>query len=108
MDFTGEDFWVRIFTGPEFATWMRICVWGFLALWAWVFFSLSRGGFEDLFEVARSRYATPRERFDTLSKIPLRVMAHVAASAVGAGGFALGLFVQGAIIILIWREINGG
>ena len=89
-------------------TWIRICLWIFALSWAWIFMLLLRGGFRDMTEIMFSRYAKPRERFDTTVRLPLRTLALFLASVAGAFSFAFGLFFQGAVLIVIYQQVTAG
>ena len=105
--FWGGEFWTEVLGDPAIATWLRIVSWSFVLLWLWLIANLLRGGFNDLSEISRSRYATVRERWDARSRIPVRVIAIIAAGFAGAAGVMIGLFFQGAVVIFFWRQIFG-
>ena len=100
------EFWGDVFATPGLGVWMRIMA-GVFALFAvFVFTRLLKGGFNDLVEVARSPYATARERWSTRMRYPGRLLALMLAALFGAGGFALTVFIQGAVVLFIWTQIN--
>jgi hypothetical protein len=100
------DFWGEVFATPGLGVWMRIMGWVFALGALFIFTRLLRGGFHDLTEIARSRYATPRERWRARSQYLGRLALLAFASLVGAGGFALTLFIQGAVVLFIWTQVN--
>lgn len=94
--------------GQAMQTWIRIVQW----IWAlsvfWIGALLLRGGFIDLTEIARSRHATRAERWQARIKMPVRALALAGAALFGATSFALPLWFQGAVLIVIWRQVSGG
>lgn len=100
------EFWGDVFATPGLGVWMHIMGWVFALGAIFIFTRLLKGGFNDLAEIARSRYATPGERWRARSQYPGRIALLVFASLVGAGGFALTLFIQGAVVLFIWTQIN--
>ncbi|MGJ3230606.1 MAG: hypothetical protein ACFE0P_02290 [Oceanicaulis sp.] len=105
--FWGSDFWGEVLADPAIATWLRIIGWGFAFLWLWLIANLLRGGFNDLTEITASPYATARERWNASVQMPVRFVAIIAAAGVGAAGFAIGIFFQGAVAIFLWRQAFG-
>lgn len=105
--FQGDAFWSEVLSDPAVAIWIRIVGWSFALLWLWLIANLLRGGFDDLAEITASRYATARERWNSTVKMPVRFVAIILAAGVGAAGFAVGLFFQGAVVIFFWRQIFG-
>lgn len=100
------DFWGDVFSTPGLDVWIRIMAWVFALGAILVFTRLLKGGFNDLTEISRSPYATARERWDARVRYPGRLFALVLAALFGAGGFALTVFVQGAVVLFIWTQIN--
>lgn len=100
------QFWGEVFATPGFGVWMRIMGWVFALGALFIFTRLLKGGFNDLTEVARSRYATASERWRARSQYPGRVAALIAASIFGAAGFSLTVFIQGAVVLFIWNQVN--
>lgn len=101
-------FWGDVFQTPGLGVWMRIMAWVFVLGAVFVFTRLLQGGFSDLSEIARSPYATTREKLDARVRYPGRFALLVFAALVGAGGFALTLFVQGAVVLFIWTQVAAG
>lgn len=101
------EFWGDVFATPGLGVWLRIMGWVAALGAILVFMRLLNGGFTDLAEVARSPYATARERWDARMQYPGRLALLAFAAVVGAGGFALTVFVQGAVILFIWTQVSG-
>ena len=100
-------FWGEVFSTPGLRVWAAIMGWVFAFGALFVFTRLLRGGFSDLVEIARSPYATARERWDARARYPGRLAMMIFAAAVGAAGFALTVFIQGAVILFIWTQVAG-
>ena len=100
------EFWTQVLTDPGLRIWIRVCQWGFIAVWVWLFLLLVRGGYADITDITRCRYATAREKWDAHVTGVMRTVGYVIASGVGGASTAFGLFVQGAVLFLIWREIS--
>lgn len=102
------EFWGEVFTTPGLRTWLRIMIWVYVFTALFVFTRLLKGGFSDLSEIAVSRYATARERWDARFKYPGRFVLLVFASALGAAGFAITVFIQGAVALFFWNAFIAG
>ena len=100
--------WHAVMTAEGFSTWIRIMIWVGVACAFWVFAMLLRGGFDDMLEVIRSPYATAGERTRMMMRLPTRFVLLVIAALFGAASFAIPLFIQGAVILFIWRQATGG
>lgn len=100
--------WGDLFDGQAMQTWIRIVqwIWAFSILWIGAL--LFRGGFVDIDEIVRSRHATRAERWQARIRKPVRAIALVGASVFGATSFALPLWFQGAVVIVIWRQVSAG
>jgi hypothetical protein len=101
------EFWGEVFATPGLGVWMRIMAWVFALGALFVFTRLLRGGFNDLTEIARSRYATAGERWRARSQYPGRLALIAMAAMVGSAGFALTVFIQGAVVLFIWTQATG-
>lgn len=104
----GDFSWAELFEGEAMQTWIRIMqwVWAFGILWIGAL--LFRGGFIDLDEVAGSRRHSRAQRWQARVQKPVRALGLVAAAVFGATSFALPLWFQGAVLIVIWRQVSGG
>jgi hypothetical protein len=100
------EFWGDVFSTPGLGAWARIMSWAFVLCALLVFTRLLQGGFVDLTEIARSRYATARERWHVRMQYPGRFALIAFAALAGAGGFALTLFIQGAVVLFIWTQVR--
>ena len=100
------EFWGDVFATPGLGVWMRIMGWAFALGAIFIFARLLKGGFTDLSEIARSRYASPGERWRACSQYPGRLALLVFAALIGAGGFALTVFIQGAVVLFLWTQIR--
>ncbi|WP_306016440.1 hypothetical protein [Oceanicaulis sp. MMSF_3324] len=100
--------WNAVLTAEGVSTWIRITVWIGVACAFWVFAMLLRGGFDDMFDVIRSPYATAGERTRMMMRLPTRFILIVIAALAGAAGFAIPLFIQGAVVLFLWRQVTGG
>ena len=98
------QFFAQVMDTPGLPVWATIMSWGFVLGWIFVFVRLLQGGFRDLNEIAGSPYATARERWQARSAMPVRLVLLVFAAGLGAAGVAIGLFVQGAIVIFIYQQ----
>jgi len=96
----------ELLEGRAMQTWIRIMQWVWALSIFWIAALLLRGGFVDLLEAARSPRADRRARTDALFRIPVRFLALLAAAVFGATSFAIPLWLQGAVLIIIWREIS--
>lgn len=104
----GAEFdFAALLEGETMRTWIRIMQWAWALGLLYILARLMRGGFTDLSEIAASRYATRRERFDALARMPARAVALALAALFGATTTAFGVWFQGAILIVIWRQISG-
>jgi hypothetical protein len=90
---------------PGFALWLRIVSWIFVLGWIFIFTRLLQGGFRDIKEISASPYATPRERWQARFSMPGRLIGLLLASGFGAAGLAIGLLVQGGILIVLYQEV---
>ncbi|PWE17404.1 hypothetical protein DDZ18_06890 [Marinicauda salina] len=99
--------WGALFEGEAMRTWIRIMQWVWALGAIWIATLLLRNGFTDLDEIIRSRHATPLERLHARVRKPVRAAALLAAAVFGATSFALPLWFQGAIVILVWRQVGG-
>ncbi len=93
---------------PGLPVWIRIMSWAFVLGWIFTFTRMLRGGFDDITEISRSPYATARERWQARSSMPGRLIGLILASGVGTAGVAIGLFIQGSILIFIYQEVFAG
>jgi hypothetical protein len=100
-------FWGDVFATPGLKVWIRIMSWVFALGALLVFTRLLKGGFADLTEVARSPYATARERLQARTEYPGRLILLIIAALVGAAGFSLTVFVQGAVLLFLWTQVFG-
>jgi hypothetical protein len=98
------QFLAEVMDTPGLPVWISIMSWGFVLGWIFIFVRLLQGGFRDLAEVANSRYATARERWQARSAMPVRLVLLIIAAGLGAAGVAIGVFVQGAILIFIYQQ----
>ncbi len=89
-------------------TWIRIMVWVWAVSIVWIAVLLLRGGFTDLSEVMGARWSTRRERLDAAVRMPLRLVMLLIAAVFGATSFAVPLWIQGAILITLWRQVVAG
>lgn len=92
---------------PGLPVWISIMSWGFVLGWVFVFVRLLQGGFRDLAEISNSPYATARERWRARSAMPVRFVLLIVAAGLGAAGLAIGVFVQGAIVIFLYQQAFG-
>lgn len=99
--------WQAVMATDGFGTWIRIMSWVGVASVFWVFALLLRGGFDDLTEIINSPYATARERWRTRLRLPTRLILLIIASVFGAASFAIPVFLQGAVLLFIWRQVFG-
>lgn len=99
------QFWTEVLQTPGLTTWMRIMMLVFILLAIYAFTRLLYGGFSDLTEVAGSRYANARERWDARVQYPGRLFGLIVASIIGAGGFSIALFFQGAVAIYFYQQV---
>jgi len=90
---------------PGFSLWVRIVSWGFVLGWIFIFTRLLQGGFRDITEISASPYATARERWQARFTMPGRLIGLVLASGFGAAGLAIGLLIQGGILIVIYQQV---
>ncbi|MEO1039414.1 MAG: hypothetical protein AAFX09_07695 [Pseudomonadota bacterium] len=97
----------QLLQGEAMRIWIRIMVWVWALSIFWIAALLLRGGFDDILDIVRSRYATSGERANAWMRMPGRVALLILASVIGATGTALTLWFQGAIAILIWRQVFG-
>ncbi len=80
--------------------------------WVWIFLvfyinaQLMRGGFDDILDILRSPYATPRERFQARTKTVTRTLALILAGIFGATQIAFALWFQGGVLIILWTQIS--
>ena len=102
------QFIAQVLDTPGFPVWVNIMAWVFALGWIFAFVRLLQGGFRDLTEVSRSPYATARERWQARSAMPVRLALLVFASAVGSAGVAIGLFIQGAVVIFLYQQVFTG
>ena len=100
--------WSDLFEGQAMQTWIRIMQWVWAFSILWIAALLFRGGFTDIDDIARSPHATRAERAQALIQKPVRALALLAAALFGATSFALPLWFQGAVLIVIWRQVSGG
>lgn len=100
--------WRAVMATEGFGTWIRIMQWIWVLAAIWTAALLMRGGFTDLFEIIRSPYATYAERWRTRLRLPTRFLLLLVAAVIGATGFALPLFLQGAVVLFLWRQATGG
>ncbi len=99
------ELFAQVLDTPGLPIWVTIMSWVFAFGWIFAFVRLLQGGFRDLTEVSRSPYATARERWRARSAMPIRLALLVFASGVGAAGVAIGLFIQGAILIFLYQQV---
>ncbi len=100
--------WAELFQGEAMQTWIRIMVWIWAFAIVWIAALMFRGGFTDLDEIAGSRRHTRAQRWQARIQKPVRALALLAASLFGATSFALPLWFQGAVLIVIWRQVSAG
>lgn len=100
--------WNAVMAAEGFATWIRIMIWVWVACVIWLFVVLLRGGFTDMTEVITSRYATAGERTRMMMRLPTRFLLLVVAALFGGASFAIPLFIQGAVVLFLWRQATGG
>ena len=43
-----------------------------------------------------------------MMRLPTRFILIVIAALAGAAGFAIPLFIQGAVVLFLWRQVTGG
>ncbi len=98
----------ELLEGETMQTWIRIMQWVWALSIVWIAALLLRGGFTDLLQTARSRHTPRRERTQALIRLPVRFVGLLLAAVFGATSFAIPLWLQGAILITIWREVTGG
>lgn len=92
---------------PGFGLWVRIASWVFVLAWIFIFTRLLQGGFRDIREISSSPYATARERWQARLALPGRLMGLILAAGFGAAGLAIGLFIQGGILIVLYQQAFG-
>jgi hypothetical protein len=102
------EFLRMVLDTPGIGMWIRIMSWGFVLGWIFTFTRLLKGGFNDITEISRSPYASARERWQARFTMPGRFIALILASGVGTAGVAIGLLVQGSIVIFIYQEVFAG
>ncbi len=99
------EFITEVMGTPGLSTWLTIMSWAFVLGWIFTFTRMLRGGFDEFTEIADSPYATAREKWDARIAMPGRFFGIIIASGVGTAGVAIGLFVQGAILIFIFQNV---
>lgn len=102
------EFITEVMRTPGLSIWVTIMGWVFVLGWIFTFTRMLRGGFDDITEISRSPYATARERWSARSAMPGRLIGLILASGVGTAGVAIGLFVQGSILIFIYQNVFAG
>jgi len=96
----------ELLEGRAMQTWIRIMQWVWALSIFWIFALLLRGGFTDLMEIARSPRSDKKTRTEALARIPVRFFALLFAALFGATSFAVPFWLQGAVLIVLWREAS--
>lgn len=96
--------WNDLLQDPVMQTWIRIMQWVWAFSLLWIAAMLLRGGFDDINEIITSPYATRSERWQARLQRPVRALALMGAALFGATSFALTIWFQGAVVIVIWWE----
>ena len=99
------EFITEVLGTPGLEIWVTIMSWAFALGWIFTFTRMLKGGFDDITEISRSPYATARERWNARASMPGRLVGLILASGVGMAGVAIGIFIQGAILIFIFQNV---